>query len=546
MMRSLFSGVSGLRNQQFKMDVISNNISNINTVGFKASRINFAEELGQLIRGAQESLSGGAQNAMLIGLGVRTGSIERNFNQGILQTTGKETDLGIEGNGFFIVSDGTRQLFTRAGNFLFDGNGRMVTTSGATVQGWMADQTGELSQTALLGDILFDANVISPAKATENVAISGNLDATARPVRQVWTASRTFTVAATGQQADATTLLNDLAQTTTPLVDGDTFVVGGSNFDGTPVNATFTFGAANDGTTVADLLAVIDGAFAGTATLESGRIVLTDFNFGESDTSITLAPGAGNTGVVEVPGFIITSKGFAPRESSSVEVYDSLGSKHTLNLNFTKTENTGEWRFEATFNSGEVINEGATGTVTFNPDGSLSTILYDGGQSLLIFDPANGAEEVQLNLDFENTTGFSSLTQFAGLSSVIMPYQDGQANGQLNSFTVDEAGRVVGSFTNGRNRLIAQIALAQFNNPEGLVHAGDNLYELSGSSGIPAIGKAGEEVPSIILAGTLEASNVDLAQEFAEMIIAQRSFQANARIITVADQFLNEVTQLKR
>lgn len=546
MMRSLFSGVSGLKNQQFKMDVISNNISNINTVGFKASRINFAEELGQLIRGSQESLSGGAQNAMLIGLGVRTASIERNFNQGILQTTGKETDLGIEGNGFFIVSDGSRQLFTRAGNFLFDGNGRLVTTSGATVQGWMADQTGEISQTSLLDDIIFDANVISPAKATENVSISGNLDATVRPTRQVWTASRTFTVAASGQPADATALLNDLAQTTTPLVDGDTIVIGGSNFDGTPVNATFTFGAANDGTTVGDLLAVIDAAFTGAATLDAGRIVLTDFNFGESETTITLAPGAGNTGVIELPGFINTEKGFSPKESSSVEVYDSLGTKHTMNLTFIKTENTGEWRFEATFNGNEVISEGATGTLTFAPDGSLQTILYDNGQSLLIFDPGNGAEEVQLNLDFENTTGFSSLTQFAGLSSVIMPYQDGQANGQLTSFSIDPSGRIVGSFSNGRNQLIAQIALAQINNPEGLIHAGDNLYQLSGSTGLPAIGKAGEEISSIILAGTLEASNVDLAQEFAEMIIAQRSFQANARIITVADQFLNEVTQLKR
>ncbi|HEX9654736.1 MAG TPA: flagellar hook protein FlgE [bacterium] len=546
MMRSLFSGVSGLKNQQFKMDVISNNISNINTVGFKASRINFAEELGQLIRGSQESLSGGAQNGMSIGLGVRTGSIERNFGQGILQTTGKETDLGIEGNGFFIVNDGSRQLFTRAGNFLFDGNGRLVTTNGATVQGWMADETGALSQTALLGDILFDANVISPAKATENAAISGNLDASVRPSRQVWTASRTFTVAATSQPADATALLNDLEQTTTPLVDGDTIIIGGSNFDGTPVNATFTYGAANDGTTVGDLLAVIDAAFSGTAALDNGRITLTDSTSGESDTTITLAAGAGNTGAIEVPGFLISSEGFSPKSSSSVEVYDSLGTKHTLNLMFTKTENDGEWRFEATLNGSEVINEGATGTLTFGPTGALETILYDNGQSLLIFDPANGAEEVQVNLDFENATGFSSMTQFAGLSSVIMPYQDGQANGQLTSFGVDERGRVVGSFSNGRNQLIAQIALAQINNPEGMTHVGENLYQLSGSTGIPAIGKAGEEISSIILAGTLEASNVDLAQEFAEMIIAQRSFQANARVITVADQFLNEVTQLKR
>ncbi|RMF61202.1 MAG: flagellar hook-basal body complex protein, partial [Calditrichaeota bacterium] len=155
MMRALFSGVSGLANQQLKMDVIGNNISNISTVGFKGSRINFQEALSQVLRGAQDTSSAGSQNAVLVGLGVATGTIERNFSQGILQSTGKLTDLGLQGDGFFVVNDGTRQLYTRAGNFHFDGKGRLVTANGALVQGWTADQTGELSQTASLGDIVF-------------------------------------------------------------------------------------------------------------------------------------------------------------------------------------------------------------------------------------------------------------------------------------------------------------------------------------------------------------------------------------------------------
>ena len=255
---------------------------------------------------------------------------------------------------------------------------------------------------------------------------------------------------------------------------------------------------------------------------------------------------SGNTGVIDLPGFVNTAKGFSPKTSSSVEVFDSLGSKHTLNVTFTKTENAGEWTFEVDFSGNEVINEGSTGTVTFAADGSLSTILYDNGEPLLNFTPGNGANDVVINLDFENTTGFSGLTQFAGQSSVIVPFQDSQAHGTLNSFSIDERGRVVGAFTNGRSRIIAQIALAKINNPEGLIHVGNNVYRTSGTTGIPSVGKAGEDLPASIFSGTLEASNVDLAAEFTDMIIAQRAFQANARVITVSDQFLSEVTQLKR
>ena len=545
MMRSLFAGVSGLKNQQAKMDVIGNNISNINTIGFKASRINFAEELSQMVRAAQEGATG-SQNAVHIGLGVRIGSIDRRFTQGILQATGRRMDIGIEGDGFFVTSDGSRQLFSRAGNFLFDGNGRLVTANGMAVQGWTADQTGNLAQTATVGDIVFDASVISPAKATENVSIAGNFDAAANPVRQVWTASKTFTLAATGLPGVGTTDLNDLAQTTVPLVAGDTIEVGGTNFDGTPVSVTFTYGAANDGTTIQDLMNVIDPAFTGTVTLDAGRIVLTDFNFGESKSTITLTTGASNTGTINLPGFILTSQGSAPKTSSSIEVFDSLGSKHTLNLTFTRTENPREWTFAVTFGGDEVASEGGTGTITFDADGTFQQVLYDKGQSLLVFDPNSGAQTVSLNLDFENTTGLSGLTQFAGLSAINMSFQDGQALGDLTNFAVDEKGQIVGSFSNGRNRLIAQLALASIKNPEGLVHIGSNIYELSGSTGLPLIGKAGDEIEAATLAGTLEMSNVDLAEEFAEMIIAQRAFQANARIITVSDQFLNEVTQLKR
>ncbi|MFQ5771401.1 MAG: flagellar hook-basal body complex protein, partial [bacterium] len=345
--------------------------------------------------------------------------------------------------------------------------------------------------------------------------------------------------------ADGTTLLNDLDQTSVPLVDGDTITIKGTNPDGSAVDDVYTYSAGDD---VQALLDRINALYTGTtASINAkGEIVLTDTKYGESKTTISLAEGASNTGSISLPSFMRSAKGFSPKTTSSIEVFDSLGTTHTLNITFTKTENPREWLFEANLSGKEVINEGSKGTLTFKSDGSLERIIYDNGQSLLNFTPGNGADNVSLNLDFENTTGFSGLTQFAGLSSVSLPYQDGQANGTLTSFAIDEKGRIVGSFSNGRNRLIAQLALAKVSNPEGLVHIGNNIYEVSGSSGIPVIGKAGEEISATTLSGTLEASNVDLAAEFAEMIIAQRAFQANARVITVSDQFLSEVTQLKR
>ncbi len=546
MMRSLFSGVSGLSNNQLKMDVIGNNIANINTIGFKTSRINFSEELSQLLRVAEQNSSGGTSNAILVGLGVRTGSIERDFSQGILQTTGKITDLGLEGEGFFVLNDGNQNLYTRAGNFHFDGNGRLVTANGASLQGWTAAQDGVISQTASVGDIVLDSTVISPAIATQNVAITGNLDASAAPLQEQWTASRSFTTGGS-TPAVATTLLSALDQTTTPLVAGDTITIDGTNSDGTAITpTTYTYAV---GDSIQDLIDDINTAFTASGTIAldtSGRLVLTDTAYGESSTTLTLTAGAGNTGVITLPGFINTQEGFEPQTSSSIEVFDSLGIKHTLNVIFTKTENAREWNFAMSTTGDETISEGSTGTITFANDGSLETIFYTGGESQLKFDPGNGAGEVSLNLDFENQTGFSGITQFAGTSSVLLPFQDGQAQGALTSFSVQSNGEIRGAFDNGRSRLIGRLAIADINNPEGLLHIGNNIYSTSSTSGLAVLAKAGETIATTVIPGTLEASNVDLAAEFTEMIIAQRAFQANARVITVSDQFLAEVTQLKR
>ncbi len=547
MMRSLFAGVSGLKNQQRKMDVIANNIANVNSIGFKASRINFAQEFGQILNYAKQSVSGAILNPLEIGLGVKTSNVSKIFTQGILQNTGISTDLAIQGDGFFIVGDGSKQFYTRAGNFYFDEQGRLQTPAGHFVKGWLADATGVIPEGATLEDIIVDPSMISPAKATTKVNIAGNLDARAFPVKEVWSASKVLTVASTGEIATETTDLNDLTQTSTPLVDGDTIVISGTNPDGTEVNATFTYGAGNDGTTIQDLLNVINSNFNGaTATLDSGIIKISDNGYGDSQLTLALAQGDSNTGVIDLPSFINSAVGETPKVTTSIIVYDSLGSAHTLNLTFIKTENDSEWKFQTSLDGQETILQGGSGTIKFRPDGSLETVLYDQAESNLVFDPQNGAEQVSIALNFQEDNPLAGLTSYDSNSSITLPFQDGYTFGKLATISFDESGQIFGQFTNGQSQLLGQIALANFTNIGGLIQAGNSLFEASQAAGEPFIGKAGADISSTIVSGALENSNVDLAQEFSEMIIAQRAFQANARVITVSDQIFNEVVQLKR
>ncbi|MFQ5636698.1 MAG: flagellar hook protein FlgE [bacterium] len=548
MMRSLFAGVSGMNSQQLKMDVIGNNIANVNTIGFKSSRIQFHESFGQLLGSAQNSLAGGSVNPIQVGLGTRTGSVDRQFSQGTLLSTNSQTDLGLQGKGFFVVGDGQREYYTRAGNFHFDHQGRFVTPSGFFVRGLMADADGNIPESSgSLENIDIDPTMISPAVATKNISLTGNLAASAKITQETWTANKTFTVAATGAPAIGTTQFNDLVETTTPLVDGDTITITGKNPDGTDVSATFTYGAGNDGATLDDLLGVINNAYTGaTATLENGVIVVRDDNFGDSKLEISVKAGSSNAGTIALPTLENSIAGTTPKVTTSALVYDSLGLTHVLTFTFTKTENEREWAFKVSLDGDETITQGGSGTLVFGADGTLDTGLNDAAEVNLTFDPKNSAEAVTVGIDFGKRDDLSGMTLFDGKSTVNVSKQDGQGLGNLSSFFIDEAGRLFGTFTNGVDSLIAQVGLSQFSNPEGLVHVANNVFQATESSGKAIIGKAGNEFDTAILSGTLESSNVDLAQEFTEMIIAQRAFQANARTITVADQFLNEVVQLKR
>jgi len=527
-----------------KMDIIGNNIANINTVGYKGGRINFSEALNQTLSNSTPGRGTGYINPMQVGLGMKTASIENIFTQGNLENTGIITDMALEGEGFFVLNSSSGNYYTRAGQFYFNSEGKLVNQRGLAVQGWMVgDETNSVGFGAgNMSDIVIDPNLISEAIESENVWLSGNLNAGLETVAEVWNMGSALTEA--GANATGATLLNNLEQVSTPYIDGDTIVISGTDSDGTAVSSTYTF---TTGDTVQDLADAISAAYSGaTATIADGKIVLTDDVAGTSSTSISLSNGTGNTGSITLPNYVNTVPGVTGTSRTSVVVYDSLGGSHNIIIDFTKTTTDGQWTWEASTSGDETISSGSTGTISFNEAGIMTSFLYDGGVDKLTLDPGNGAGSMELTLHAETGDDYSGISQFDSLSTLTVRQQDGRATGSLVGITIGYDGAIAGSFSNGAIDSIAKVALAKFKNTGGLSDLGDGIYQESLASGNVDILNLEVGDPTAIISGSLEMSNVDLSKEFTEMITTQRGFQASAKVITTADQILDELIRLKR
>ncbi len=438
MMRSMFSGVSGLRAHQTRMDVIGNNVANVNTVGFKSGRVTFSEIFSQTLQGASapDSATGrGGTNPMQIGLGLGVGSVDTLTTRGSLQRTDNPTDMSIEGDGFFICKGGSADTFkfTRAGNFGIDKLGNLVTGGGLNVYGWQAlktDGSGEfdtekpIEPINLYSDSYRNKRIIA-AKATSKAELSGNLNASMK------------------------------VDTTTPPASENTFTI-------------------------------------------------------------------------------------------PMTIYDKLGNDYKVNVVFNKESMTSTapitttWTWtistDATIGSGATA---ATGTITFDSEGMLTTTSAKSAN--ITFTPVNaGTDSFDVNIDF------SKITSFASDNSVKPKSVDGYPSGNLVSFSVGSDGILTGIYDNGQQQSLGLMALSGFENPAGLLKIGDNMYIPTTNSGDYKAVKAGSNGVGKLNPGTLEMSNVDLSKEFTDMIITQRGFQANSRIITTSDEMLQELVNLKR
>ena len=529
MMRSLFAGVSGLRNHQVRMDVIGNNVANVNTVAFKAGRVTFKEGFAQLLQGASRPPGDhGGINPIQVGLGVQIGSIDTLFTQGNIETTGATTDLAIQGDSFFVVAKGNEHYYTRSGNFQVDADGRLVSPqNGFVVQGRMYEN-GRLIDG--VHDIRLPFGQRTAAVATSNVALTGNLNSAAPVFAGPFLAQ----------------------DTTPPTVAAGAFGTAYGSFatlthNGGGASGYYTFTQDAGGMIQAYRNGeAVGGPQAGAAnsTLNFGDVSLALNGTWTAGAGFPATPSATNVATVEAGATTAMPANAASYAKTTITVYDSLGSKHELKLDLWKTgEAEWQWRVDPReLEAAGVQNVQVTGptTFTFNPDGTLQP---PATLPVISFQP-EGAEPVSVTLD--PGSGVNGLSQFAGANTAVLRDQDGYTAGTLQSFSIDRSGLITGAFTNGVNVPLPQIVLADFNNPGGLLRVGDNMYGISGNSGGAVLGYALEGSQSFMTSGALEMSNVDLAQEFTNMIVAQRGFQANSRVITNSDEMLQEVVNLKR
>ncbi len=415
---SFYSGLSGLDNHATAMQVVGDNLANVKTTGFKSNSAHFEDVLGVSLTG----VSGGNQT----GAGTEISSVDANFIQGSLETTGVGTDVAINGKGLFSLKDpNSDELFyTRAGHFIFDNLGYYVNTQGFKVQGYLYDSNGT-NLIENLADIQINQNSMIPPKVSSLINMVLNLDASEGT--KVW--------------------------------------------DPTNPSGTASF-------------------------------------------------------------------------STALTIFDSLGQSHQVQVYFTKTADQ-TWDWHAMIDGGDTQGgtpgtfvDYGTGTINFDAQGQLTTVMpvnfYTGAITF-----ANGATPPATQVDFTTTTQYGSASAIQKLT------QDGYSAGSISGVSVDGEGNLVASYTNGTRKKIARLALADFPNLNGLARKGGTLYRATTTSGDPLYNKPGVGGMGEVSASMLEESNVDMAAEFIKMIVIQRGYQANTKVITTTDDMLNQLINMR-
>ncbi len=550
LLNSLFSGVSGLRNHQVMLDVIGNNIANVNSIGYKGSRVTFSDTFNQFVRfGTNPTEANGGTNSFQIGLGMKVNSIDRNWNQGTFERTGVVTDLALQGDGLFVLEQNGERFYSRAGTFVFDSDYKLVNPqNGAIVQGKVATDQGEIPPGNNLVDIRIGQELRNlPAVSTTLAEWGGNLDSTSsKTASDIYAASGNLisTTAVNGTITEEN-LVYDAFGTAYNLAityektAADTWNVNWELQDPDDATTVYADNSAAPDVIVFDAsgdLSTLNGA-AYDATTNTINVTYTDVDFDINVEALTQTSSS-TTASSSVDG---------NREptvvNGTVSVFDSLGNPHTLTVSFTKTSsNNWNWRATVPEASGTLTEN--EGSIQFNSNGSIFSITP--ATPNLTFNPQGGAAAQNIQLDFGEVDGFDGLTQTSSNSVVSALSQDGSSAATLSDVSIDQNGYLVGIFSNGFSRNLGQVMLATFPNRNGLASAGDNMFSVSANSGDPLIGEPGEVTNTTMQSGALEQSNVDLSEEFTRMIVSQRGFQANARVITVSDQILQETTNLIR
>jgi len=569
MLRSMNSAISGLKNHQTMMDVISNNIANVNTTGFKSSRVTFQTLLAQTIRGSiPGAIGSGGQDSIQIGLGMAISGVDKLNTQGVLSNTSKLTDMAISGDGYFIMTDGYRKFYSRDGAFDLDSTGALISpATGLRVNGWVAE-TNASGQKVINSAMPPSAPLTIPlgagvnAKASSMVSFNGNLNGSSTDL-------------VSSGVVESSTVASAISFATT-ATDALTFTYGGKTY-----NATISTALTKNASTIADLAtavaAAVNAALVAGGETDVVQVTASDSASVSAEGGLvfkaakSLSFGSSPSSNLDL-GAALKGRASTGLESmtTSIVAYDTLGMAHELTVKFQKQvptatgvtpvvgSNTWKWTV-ANLDAGTTLKADATagqafGFVSFDPTGKFqsaatSTVagatapatLTDLTGSRVTLNFANGqAQGQQLLLDF------TRMTQLQDGNTVSAVENDGHPTGTLSSFTVGSNGLITGSYSNGVQEALGQIALATFANPSGLSLVSQNLMSESANSGIPQVGVPGAGARGQINGGQLELSNVDLSVQFTDMIRAERGFQANSRIITTSDEMLQDLVNLKR
>ena len=582
MMRSLFSGVSGLKSHQTRMDVIGNNIANVNTTAYKSSSMVFSELMSQTTQrasGPNATTGTGGTNAKQIGLGVKTGAINTNIStQGAAQSTGNPFDIMISGSSFFVVNNGSENFFTRDGSFYVDGVGNLcMTSNGYNVMGWQVDEeTMKIKQDTVSAlRIMSAANMTYPPEATSKAYVSGiidknNADVTSQAGKSInlnfydalgYSYTAKMVIKQSTNTNEYSIELDKILDSTGKVLDleGVTFGTNTSQevnntviLDKTAYQWNGTQLQKLSGETVCNLAQIFaDGATitdpalkdddATTAAIEelakaygyegspeeflNLTVTLTDDP--DVDPSIT-------SGTYSVQQLLFNqSQGTEPNFGTSSDLY-----LEDVTLSLDSFETTGR-----NFEGATLVYDAAKGHfLGVNNVPTVTSVTLglsqwgDGNFSDIVIDFATSSM-------FDN----SGTCTVAATSGDTDGLGMGRKLGDMSGVSIQQDGMIYASYDNGMTRLLGQIAVAEFANVSGLEKAGDNLYSATLNSGeFDGIGVDITANGGKMSTGQLEMSNVDLSAEFTEMITTQRGFQANSRIITVSDTLLEELTNLKR
>ncbi len=553
---ALYTGLSGLNSSQFSLDVIGDNIANLNTTAFKGSRSLFQTQFARTISaGTKPTDAQGGTNPMQIGLGSTVGAIQRTFTPGAIETTGVPSDLAIEGDGFFVLrTPENEQVYSRDGAFSLSADSRLISADGFFVQGYGVNKDFEVTPGAL-NDVNIPLGTLTTARATASVQLDGTLDSTGTVATQGTILQSQILHDGVGVPIVGGTALTVVREPAGAAIfaNGDVITVEGVKRGGRDVpSESFTVGTT--GTTVNDLLGWLDDVLGidttagvagspGVSVTAAGQIQLNG-NAG-TQNALSIQPGTLlSSGATQIP-FTFSETQAANGESAhtSFIVYDTLGTPLSVDLTMvleTRTTASSTWRFYAQASEdSDVKFDVGTGTVTFDANGQFVESPNNG---IVIDRVGTGSTDpLPLVLDMARLSGLN-----VDSSSLVMSFQDGFATGTLIDFNIGQDGIITGTFTNGLNQTIGQIALGTFSNPAGLLARSNNVFFIGPNSGEARITAPLELGAGKVSAGSLELSNVDLSRQFISLITSSTAFSAASRVVSTSDQLLQELLVLAR